>query len=169
MGGRAGGGASGGMGSGSRGMSDSAIERLASSQQRFGLNDLNATMEPKLLSGEWLMTYSHFTADGKTTIMDVKNAKIDNEVGSVVSSFPTVPKGNSTKAKVAYLKSYNEWASKSQAAYDKAIAGYKSEIGKTKNKAAKYFFAKHIQQMKGWKSDLAKDTAWTNKVYSKYQ
>ena len=47
MGGRAGGGASGGMGSGSRGMSDSAIERLASSQQRFGLNDLNATMEPK--------------------------------------------------------------------------------------------------------------------------
>ena len=168
MGGRAGGGA----GFGSRGggsMSDSAIERLASSQQRFGLNDLNATMEPKLLSGEWLMTYSHFTADGKTTITDVKSSKIDNEVGSVVSSFPTVPKGNSTKAKAAYLKSYNEWASKSQAAYDKAIAGYKSEIGKTKNKAAKYFFAKHIQQMKGWKSDLAKDAAWTNKVYSKYQ
>ena len=158
-----------GASGGSLGMSDSAIEMLASSQQRFGLSDLNATMEPRLLSGEWLMTYSHFTADGETTIMDVKSAKIDNEVGSVVSSFPTIPKGNSTKAKVAYLKSYNEWASKSQAAYDKAIAGYKSEIGGTKNKAAKYFFAKHIQQMKEWKSDLAKNTAWTNKVYSKYQ
>lgn len=165
MGGRAGGGA--GFGSRGGGVSDAAVEKLAASRQRFGLDDLNASIEPKLLSGEWIMSYSSFTSDRKTEIISVKNSKIDKELGDVVSAFPAEPYSKSTKVKTAYLKKYNEWVSKSGAAYDKAIASYKAEIGKTKNKAAKVFFAKEIMNMQEYKAGLAKDAAWTNRVYSR--
>jgi hypothetical protein len=167
MGGRAGG---SGMGFGSRsggGMSDAAIARMAASSQRFGLNDLNASIEPKLMSGEWTMKYTSFTKEGGTQILSVKHSGINQEVGEIVQSFPTRPAKSTPAAKQAYLKSYNQWVSKVNSAYDKAIAGYKSEIGKTKNKAAKHFFAKNIMQYQEWKVSLAKDAAWTNKVYSK--
>ena len=144
-------------------MSDAAIQRLANSNQTFTTKDLSPLTEPKLMSGEWAMKSGSFDG-GK--IWDVHSPKIEHDVGVVGESAPANPTGNSKKAKSAYLKAYNQWAPKMDAAYDKAIAGYKSEIGKTKNKAAKYHFAKNIEKYKGWKSDLAKTSAWINKVYA---
>ena len=162
MGGRAGGGA--GFGSrGGGGMSDAAIERLASSNQTFTTKDLNPINEPRLLSGEWVMKSGSF--DGGR-IVEVHSPKIEHDVGVIAESTPAKPNSNSKKAKAAYLKAYNTWAPKMDAAYDKAISGYKTEIGKTKNKAAKYHFSKQVQKYQGWKKDLKDVSAWINRVYS---
>ncbi len=163
MGGRAGGGASGGMGS--RSMSDAAIARLAADKTPYTTKDLNPINEPLLKSGEYIEKHGSFDG-GK--IWDAHSSKIENDVGIVADKAPQHPSSNSNAQKKKYYYAYQSWSKQMDAAYDKAISAYKTDLGRTKNKALKVQIAKNIARYKQYKIDAVEVNAWVNKHYSKY-
>ena len=145
-----------GASGGSLGMSDSAIERIAN-QTPDDLKALSPQFNPRVMKGEISVVASG------NHIINVYNTQIESDVRKVLEQSPARPK--TTKGNAEFVKQYDVFHEKVNAAYQKAISDYKKEVSIAKSKTEKIFMAQKVVQYKQYLSEQSKAIDWIHRKF----